>query len=159
MKKKYYYKKNTKDRLNLKGLWQGIVIAAITFMVIMFIGVGSVLAFVPDSTIYSLHEIPKLFLWVAFFLSGYIAALKSGYKGWQHGLAAGISLGIISLLFMIAIFPLSMILEVMILYLFASIILGVSGGIVGLRSTTTVKKTYSLTEFKKQSSKQLDSQR
>ncbi|MFZ7102300.1 MAG: hypothetical protein ACOWWO_06520 [Peptococcaceae bacterium] len=143
--------------ISYAALWYGIISACVLWMVIVGLGTLIVLAST-NGTIYAMAGILKLATWMIFFLGGFIAGYKAGFRGWQHGLWAGLFLGLFSVIFLLEIVPSIISWEQVLFQWAAAVILGISGGIAGLRilKYRRDRKGYSFKQAKKERFMQLD---
>lgn len=151
------FAKGKNTGINYSALWYGIISALILWLGIVGLGTGVVLLST-KGTIYSMAGLLKLATWAIFFLGGFNAAYKAGEKGWQHGLWTGLFLGLISVVFLLEIAPSIISWEQIFFQWMAAVILGVSGGLMGIRLLVFSKdrKGYSFKEAKKERFMQLD---
>jgi len=143
--------------LSYSALWYGLLTAGLLW--IGLVGAGTLLVLATgQGSIYSMADLLQLVTWLSFFLGGFIAAYKAGFKGWQHGLWVGIFLGLLSVIFLLEIVPSIIAWQQVLFQWVAAAILGTAGGIVGYRALKTRKdrRGYSFKEAKKERSFELD---
>lgn len=142
------------------ALWYGFLAACFLWVVLVGGGTLVVLA-LTEGTIYQMADLLRLVTWSIFFLGGLITAYKAGFKGWQHGLWVGLFLGLLSVIFLLEIVPAIIAWQVVLFQWVAALILGTSGGIVGLRvrKAKKDKRGYSFKEAKKERLFKLDRSR
>ncbi|NLW25763.1 MAG: hypothetical protein GXY91_11140 [Clostridia bacterium] len=137
--------------VSFAALWYGILMSL--FLWILLVGMGTMgLVIFTDETIYVMEGLLKLVTWSVFFLGGFLAAYRAGFKGWQHGLWTGVFLGFLSAIFLLEVVPTLVGWEHVLFQWAASVMLGTSGGIVGLKALQAKKARlgYSFKEAKKQ---------
>ena len=138
--------------MSFTAMWYGLLVAGGLWVGIMSVGTVSVMALSSNADIYHMSGLIKLTTWSVFFFGGLVASYKAGYKGWQHGLWTGLFLGLIVVVFMVEIVPAIVNWQDVFFQWFAAVILGTSGGLVGLKLLQRNKdrKGYSFKEAKKQ---------
>lgn len=118
------------NRICFKSIGRGIILGIGLWCLAMLLSIIFLL-FLENSTIYSLGNLPRFFLWLTFFISGLYSGIKAPFKGGVHGFWSGIFIGIIFSIFSLNLVSLIITWEYIFFQFLAAVILGICGGIIG----------------------------